>query len=110
IRGLRGWAAVPTMAVQTAAVAVLSGSAPPPALDDLVARIAPRPLLLVYAGHGTGGEDLNEDYFRPARAPKELWRIPEASHVGGLAARPEEYERRVVGFFDRAFGVGQPGR
>jgi hypothetical protein len=27
--------------------------------------------------------------------------IPEASHTRGLEARPEEYERRVVGFFDR---------
>jgi hypothetical protein len=26
----------------------------------------------------------------------------ESTHVGGLAARPEEYERRVVGFFNEA--------
>jgi hypothetical protein len=25
----------------------------------------------------------------------------EAEHTGGLDARPAEYERRVVGFFDR---------
>jgi hypothetical protein len=31
-----------------------------------------------------------------------LWKIPEASHTGGIEARPREYERRVVGFFDRA--------
>ena len=31
-----------------------------------------------------------------------LWEIPESKHVGGLEARPAEYERRVVGFFDRA--------
>ncbi len=28
--------------------------------------------------------------------------VPEAGHTGGYAARPAEYERRVVGFFDRA--------
>ena len=33
--------------------------------------------------------------------PATLWEIPEAHHVGGLAARPAEYEQRVVGFFDR---------
>ncbi len=99
--GPKGWLGVPTMAVQTAAVAILSGTAPPPALDDLAARIAPRALMLIEAGRGVGGEDLNARYFRAAGEPKEHWRIPESGHVGGLDARPAEYERRVVGFFDR---------
>ena len=43
--GPRGWFSLPEAAVQTAAVAVLSGTAPPPSLTDLVPRIAPRPLL-----------------------------------------------------------------
>ena len=80
----------------------MSGTAPPPALDDLVRRIAPRPTFLIYAGHGGGGEELNVEYFRAASAPKVLWRIAEAGHVGGLDARPQEYERCVTGFFDRA--------
>jgi hypothetical protein len=36
-----------------------------------------------------------------AHEPKELWIIPEAGHIGGLSARPQEYEERVVGFFDQ---------
>lgn len=35
-----------------------------------------------------------------AREPKTPWEIPEAKHVGGMEARPAEYERRVAGFFD----------
>ena len=31
-----------------------------------------------------------------------LWKIPEARHVGGFQARPREYERRVIQFFERA--------
>jgi hypothetical protein len=27
---------------------------------------------------------------------------PESGHVGGLEARPREYERRVIALFDRA--------
>ncbi|HEU4970770.1 MAG TPA: alpha/beta fold hydrolase [Gaiellaceae bacterium] len=50
LRGRRGWFSLPEVAVQTAAVAVMSGATPPPSLSDLVPRIAPRPLLLVYAG------------------------------------------------------------
>ena len=93
---------LPEVAVQTAAVAVMSGTAPPPSLTDLIPRISPRPLLLIYAGHGGGGEELQPDYYRAASAPKTLWEIPEAGHVGGFDARPAEYERRVVRFFDHA--------
>jgi fermentation-respiration switch protein FrsA (DUF1100 family) len=80
----------------------LSWDAPPPSLEELAGRIAPTPILLVHAGHGQGGEDLNPEYFEAAGEPKELWAIPEAGHTGGLAARPREYEERVVGFLDRA--------
>ena len=37
----------------------------------------------------------------------QSWLIPEAGHVGGLEARPDEYERRVSGFFDRALLGGE---
>ena len=39
---------------------------------------------------------------RPRSEPKALWEIPDAGHVNGIATRPAEYERRVVGFFDQA--------
>ena len=64
--------------------------------------IAPRPLLLIAAPNSPHGEELNRGYYRAAREPKTLWEIPESKHTGGLTARPEEYERRVIGFFDRA--------
>jgi uncharacterized protein len=102
LRGPRGWLALPEAALQTAAVAVMSGTAPPPALDDLVGRIAPRPTFLIYAGHGVDSEELNVDFYRAASAPKTLWLIAEAGHVGGLQARPAEYEQRVTRFFDQA--------
>ena len=37
-----------------------------------------------------------------AHEPKEIWEVPGSKHMGGIDARPAEYERRVVGFFDRA--------
>jgi fermentation-respiration switch protein FrsA (DUF1100 family) len=67
-----------------------------------VPQIAPRPLLLIYAGRGGGGEELNPAYYRAASAPKTLWKLPEAGHAGGFQARPHEYERRVTRFFDQA--------
>ncbi len=102
LRGPRGWFALPEAAVQTAALTVMSGTPPPPSLEKLVPRIAPRPVFLIYAGQGGGGEELNSEYFEHASASSTLWKIEEARHVVGFQARPEEYERRVIGFFDRA--------
>jgi dienelactone hydrolase len=93
---------LPFSASMLASTRLFSTSTPPEPLDRLVPRIAPRPILLIEAGHGQGGEDRNSIYFRRARAPKAYWRIAEANHTGGLETRPREYERRVVGFFDRA--------
>ena len=89
------------MLAQTAAVAVLSNSAPPDGLADLVSRIAPRPVLLIQARSGNPDEILNEVYQRAAGPSAELWKAGAGGHTGALAALPREYEQRVVGFFDR---------
>ena len=70
MRGPRGWFSLPTAAVQTAALSVLSDTMPPPSLEDVAARIAPRPIFLIYAGRGAGGEDLNPAFYRAAKQPK----------------------------------------
>ena len=101
LRGLRAALAIPESAVQSAAVAIYSDTLPPPSLKTVAARIAPSAAFFIYAEHGNGGEDLNPTYFRAAHAPKALWKVPEAEHTGGLDARPQAYERRVIGFFDR---------
>jgi hypothetical protein len=102
VDGLERWLSVPTYAMRTAAVGAFANQTPPRNLKDLVGRIAPRPLMLIAAPNSENGEDLNRGYYRAAGAPKTLWQIPESHHVGGIVARPAEYERRVVGFFDRA--------
>jgi hypothetical protein len=81
---------------------VFGDERPPADLETLVGRIAPRPLLLIAAPNSPNGEELNVQYHAAAKEPKELWQIPESGHVGGIDARPDEYERRVVGFFDRS--------
>jgi uncharacterized protein len=91
----------------TAGTALFSNHMPPPNLKHLSARIAPRSVFFIYALHGTGGEEkqLNPKYYAAAGEPKQIWEIPEASHTGGITARPKEYERRVIGFFDDALLV-----
>ncbi len=86
-------------AVLTAGTALFSNQAPPASLEKLAGEIS-SPVFYVYATHGAGGEDNNPDYYAATRSPKQIWKI-DTSHTHGLSARPEEYERRVVGFFDR---------
>ena len=102
ITGGGKWPAAPMYLALTAGTTLFAGHAPPPSLTGLVRRIS-APLFFVYGEHGQEGErSLNPTYFANARAPKQIWEVPGSGHVGGIEARPAEYERRVVGFFDRA--------
>lgn len=88
--------------VVTAGLTLFSDSPPPPLLHDVVGRIAPRPVFLIWATHGVDTEALSPGFYRAAGEPKTLWEVPEAKHTQAIRARPAEYERRVVGFFDKA--------
>ncbi len=69
-----------------------------------VAEISPRPVLIM---HGEADEAIPvSEAFRlygTAREPKELWTVPGARHRRIEDVAPEEYRRRVIEFFDRAF-------
>lgn len=80
----------------------MSDSLPPPDLGDLVGDIAPRPILLIWSSRGQGGEELNPAFHSRAGSAAQIWEIANGGHVDGLAARPDEYEKRVVAFFDDA--------
>ena len=112
IRSLRETLAIPETrlmleaslvhAALTPGVALFSNNLPPPSLEDVSARIS-APVFFVYADPGSGGEaELTQVYYDAAQEPKEIWLVPGAEHTGGIDSRPEEYERRVVGFFDEA--------
>jgi dienelactone hydrolase len=85
--------------VKTVTVAVSSNQAPPANLKDLAADVE-QPMLLIAAPFHGAGEQLNRGYAAAAGDSATLWEIPEADHMGGQESRPEEYEQRVVGFFD----------
>ena len=92
----------PVTMTKTASIAVFSNHPIPTNLRHLVGKIAPRPVLLIAAPNSGYGEELNRGYYKAAGQPKTLWEIPESGHVGGLTARPREYEQRVIAFFDTA--------
>ena len=87
-------------AISTLGTAVFASDLPPRGLNELSAEIS-EPLFVIYSDGGQGGETISRQYYDAARGPKELWAAP-GGHTGALDAAPDEYERRVVTFFDRA--------
>lgn len=65
-----------------------------------VGKIAPRPVLFVHGDLDPYCFDF-DDLFAAAREPKEVWRLPDVGHTKASEVYPEEFYRRVVGFFDR---------
>jgi hypothetical protein len=86
--------------VMTAGMALFSNRLAPPNLKTLAGRIESTPVFFIYATKGAGGEENNPEYYKATPGPKQIWKI-DTSHTHGLSAQPVEYERRVVGFFDR---------
>jgi dienelactone hydrolase len=120
VRSLREALAIPEtrMKIETAlfhigltsGTALFSSNLPPESLEKLSARIAPTPVFFIYADPGQGGEaELTETFYEAAQEPKDIWLVPGAEHTGGIEAQPEEYERRVVGFFDDALNPEERG-
>jgi dienelactone hydrolase len=69
-----------------------------------IGQIAPRPILLIY---GTAEPSLPGAHLQMAAAKgnAELSEVPGATHGTYQYDAPEEYERRVIGFYDRVFNI-----
>jgi uncharacterized protein len=93
----------PMAVAKSVAVGIFGNEPVPSSLEDLAADVE-QPLFLIAAPNSPNGEDLNRNYHAAAGSSSTLWEIPESGHTGGIEARPAEYERRVVAFFDRALG------
>ena len=102
--GLDSWITTGVIGLTTTATAVFTSDLPPPSLKDLSAEIGV-PVYFIYATPGQGGESLTPTYYEAANQPKELW-AAEGGHTGAIDAEPQEYERRIVGFFDDALASG----
>jgi fermentation-respiration switch protein FrsA (DUF1100 family) len=98
--GLGSWIVTGVIGLTTAATAAFTSDLPPPNLKDLSADIAV-PVFFIYSTPGQGGENLTPDYYEAASQPKQLW-AAEGGHTGAIDAEPQEYERRIVAFFDDA--------
>jgi poly(3-hydroxybutyrate) depolymerase len=87
---------------------VTSGDPPGPPLEDMVRRMR-TPTLLVSTGTDIE-RDFGELYDRAGSDRVEVWQLPHADHTRAIRQEPAAYERRVVGFLDRALRAGEPAR
>jgi uncharacterized protein len=96
------WSGLAYTWVMLAAAQVLSGWPDVQSVGDFVGKGEPGRVLLIAAGKGVGAEsELDPVWAERAKGRVQLWEVPESKHTGALDARPEEYERRVVGFLDQ---------
>ncbi len=76
-------------------------------VDD-IPSIAPRPVLII---HGTDDDLIPAEQglrlYEAAGEPKELWMIGGMGHESALELLPDEYEKRVIGFFDKALLIDE---
>jgi pimeloyl-ACP methyl ester carboxylesterase len=74
-------------------------------LEKAIARLAPRPLLMIHGGEDTYIKpETTRMLFAIARQPKELWIADGARHNQALQSAGEEYRRRVLEFFNAHIG------
>jgi fermentation-respiration switch protein FrsA (DUF1100 family) len=67
-----------------------------------IGQLSPRAVLLLQGGADTAiSPESGQLLYDAAGEPKELWYEPELGHTAFDTELPEQYEARVVGFFDR---------
>lgn len=89
-----------TARVMFATVRVLSGETPPkPLLDSMIAAPSTS-FLLVAAASNDLEVKYNALFAQTVGERAVLWVAPGASHTGAFARFPDEYEQRVIAFFD----------
>jgi esterase/lipase len=76
----------------------MSSVSPTSPLTDLIPKISPTPIFLISAGRDN---PINQIYYDVAQEPKMLWARPQEGHIDALFAQPQEYEEKVIDFFNQ---------
>jgi fermentation-respiration switch protein FrsA (DUF1100 family) len=67
-----------------------------------IRSISPRPVFLMQGGRDTTiPPESGQRLYDAAGEPRQLWFDPELEHTEFWFARPKEYEKRIVAFFDQ---------
>lgn len=100
--GWRGWIQVRLEWLQYGFTELLTEATKPPPLATLASLADPTPILLITCG-SKADERKAADHIQSASPGNvSVWTVPDAGHVGGLAASPGGWEKTVIGFLDDA--------
>lgn len=73
-----------------------------PDVDRAVARLAPRPWLMIHGQRDTYiNPEVVQELFDAGNGPKEIWLVPDAKHNRCREREPEAYAGRLLDFVDR---------
>ena len=93
----RGWEWV-----QYTAAGLISGAPRPVSIRDGIRAAAPRPALII-AGGTAAHEPAAARWFQAASpATVQVWVVPHAGHIQGLATAPGAWEAHVISFLNAA--------
>lgn len=96
----------PWLARGVASFVISAGNDP----KDFVAKLAPRPLLVITAGADTiCHPELGRSLFDAAAEPKTFWQAEGAEHLALLETHDQELMRRILEFFEQATVSAPPG-
>jgi dipeptidyl aminopeptidase/acylaminoacyl peptidase len=72
--------------------------------EALIGQISPRPIFIIHSEYDNGACTVSDArrLYAAANEPKELWIVPGAGHCSAHYYQTEEYERRILAFFDQA--------
>lgn len=89
-----------TARVMFATVQLLSGTTPPYPLPDSMREARDTAFLLIAGGNVTPEIAYNTLFATTTGARATLWIAPDTPHTGAFNRYPDEYEQRVITFFD----------
>jgi pimeloyl-ACP methyl ester carboxylesterase len=98
-----GWLQRAMDAERDLLVGILTDAPRPASLSDAVAA-SDAPVLLITAGR-VPDEPAAAQWIKDSNPRVEIWTVPDAGHIGGLATAPDEWRDVVVGFLDDALGT-----
>jgi uncharacterized protein len=81
---------------------IITGLPEPEAMSQTLARIAPRPIMLVIAGKMEVEVCTHQHWLNSINTGHiQHWTV-DAGHISGMSTHREEYSRRLIAFFDAA--------
>lgn len=88
--------------VMSLAVMLFGGGRPSTPILSSITAAPDTPLLLIAAGNESDEIAYNKVFAAAVSPRAEVWVVPGAGHTQGLSRAPEDYERRVIEFFEEA--------